>query len=333
MRIGIIGLGYWGPNLLRNFAAQPEGEVVWGCDLSEANLAKAQRHYPALRVSTKIDDLIADPSLELIIIATPTIGHAPIAKAALLQGKHVFVEKPMARTVQEAEELVYIAHERKKFLMVDHTFVFAPAVQTIANTVHDGRLGNLLYFDSVRINLGLLQKDCNVLWDLAIHDLSIISTFKDLATARSVTAHGSKHFGSQIENAHLHITFADGFEAHIHCSWLSPVKIRQTILAGTKAMITYDDTHPSEKVRIYDKGVERDTSKPDPFFPKYRAGEIRIPALPGEEPLAREAAHVLRCVRGDEQPMVTGTHGLNIVRILEASDVSLQRGSVPVMLP
>lgn len=330
VRTALIGLGYWGPNLLRNFAAQADCVMTHACDLKEENLAKARAHYPSLTYTKNADDIFADPSVELILIATPTSSHFTLAKKALEAGKHVFVEKPLTETAAQAEELVALAREKGKFLFVDHTFVFAPAVEKMREMALRGSLGDLLYFDSTRINLGIIQSDANVLEDLAIHDLSILSTFRDLAEIETIAAHSGKYFGAQEELAHLFLTFKDGFHAHISVSWLSPVKIRQTILAGTTAMVTYDDTEPSEKIRVYDKGVVHDRSKPNPMLPTYRAGDIVIPALPPKETLGLEAAHVLRCLRGAEEPRVTGTDGWKVLRILETAAVSLERGGIPV---
>ncbi len=298
VRAAIIGLGYFGPNLLRNFVAQQDCEMVYVCDLQEANLAKTRKLYPAIEGVSDASVIMKDASVELVIIATPTTAHFPLAKQALEAGKHVLIEKPMTATVAEAEELVALAKQKGKMIFVDHTFCFAPSVRRIADMVKSGALGDLLYMDSVRINLGLIQKDANVLQDLAIHDLSILGQLMDLREVQSVCAHGSQHFGKQEEDAHIHITMNNGVTAHIHVSWLSPVKIRRTMIAGTKSMIVYDDTEPSEKIRVYDRGVEHDTTKPDPFFPKYRSGDILIPALSSQEPLAAEAAHVLKCIRG-----------------------------------
>lgn len=324
VRTAIVGLGYWGPNLLRNFGAQDTCEMVYACDLSEANLAKTRAHYPSVKTTARYEDLLEDASLDLILIATPTSTHFPLAKAALEAGKHVFIEKPMTGKLEEADELAALAKEKGKHIFVDHTFVYAPAVQKLASLATSGKLGDLLYFDSSRINLGLIQKDTNVLYDLAIHDLSILGTFFDLSTITRVTAHGNKHFGQQEEHVHVHLETKTDFHAHIQVSWLSPVKIRQTVLAGTKAMVMYDDTQPSEKIRIYDRGVERDETKPDPFFPKYRSGDIVIPSVPLTEALGIEAKHVLQCVLGNEQPKVSGEMGRQIIRVLDAADRSLK---------
>ncbi len=323
--VGIVGLGYWGPNWLRNFSALEGCKLSYGCDLSKERCAKFVRLYPATRFTTKYEDLLKDPSLDAIVIATPTSSHYPLAAAALKAGKHVLVEKPMTRTSAEGKKLLALAKKNKRKLLVDHTFAYTSSVTRIEQSVNMRELGELLYFDSTRINLGLIQKDTNVLWDLAIHDLTILSRIADLSDIKEVLAVGSAHYGKHAEDAHLHLTFGSGLAAHIHASWLSPVKIRKTLIAGRKAMIVYDDTEPSEKLRVYDKGIEHDTTKPDPFFPKYRSGDVLIPALPMTEALMNEAKHFLECVRGKATPIVSGQDGLLMVKILEAADESLRR--------
>jgi predicted dehydrogenase len=332
VKTALIGLGYWGPNLLRNFSAQHECDLAVACDLSPANIDKARRHYPAVKYVMDVRDVWNDPSIELVLIATPTSTHYPLAKAALESGKHVFVEKPMTSTVAQAEELVALAKSKGKQIFVDHTFVFAPAVRKLREIAKNGTLGDLLYFDSSRINLGLIQRDTNVLYDLAIHDLSILSTVMDLDQVAQVTSMGSMHFGAQEEHVHLHIHFESGFHAHIQVSWLSPVKVRRSVLAGRKGMAIYDDTEPSEKLRVYDSAVEHDESKPDPMLPKYRSGDILIPALPVTETLGVEAAHIMKAVRGLERAEVSGEDALKILRILEKAQESMRSGGVPVTL-
>lgn len=325
--IGIVGLGYWGPNWLRNFAALEGCELRWGCDLSKDRTAKFARQYPATRFTTNVEDLLNDKGLDGIVFATPTSSHFPLAKAALEAGKHVLVEKPMTGGSKEAETLVAAAKKAKKHLLVDHTFAYTSAVRKIADIVSAETLGDLLYFDSTRINLGIIQKDCNVLWDLAIHDLTILANVADLGDVTEVMAIGSAHYGKHVEDAHLHLKFKGGLAAHIHASWLSPVKIRETLIAGRKAMIVYDDMQPSEKIRLYDKGVERDDTKPDPFFPRYRSGDVLIPALPVTEALGTEARHFLDCISGKAKPLVSGEDGLKMVKILELSDESLKKNA------
>lgn len=328
LSVGIVGLGYWGPNLLRNFAALPDCTVKYGCDLEPQNLEKMRRKYPAVSYTTDFSDLLKDKDLTAIVIATPTSSHFALAKAALEEGKHVLLEKPMTQTAAEAEELVNLSTKKRLQLLVDHTFIYTGAVEKIRDLVSSGEIGDMHYFDSTRINLGLIQKDVNVLWDLAIHDLSILHIIKNLDGVESLYAHGSTHFTKQPEIAHLHLIFKDGVEAHIHVSWLSPVKIRQTIIGGSKKMILYDDTEPSEKIRIYDKGVHFqeliEEGKPDPFFPVYRSGDILIPALKNPEAMSVEAQHFLACIQGEEKPRVSGEDGRRIVRILELADQSLR---------
>jgi predicted dehydrogenase len=325
LSVGIIGLGYWGPNWLRNFSALEDWDLAYGCDLKTERTAKFARLYPATKFTKRIDDLFEDKSLDAIVIATPTSTHFDLAKRALGAGKHVLIEKPMVGSSKEARVLVDLAKKNRRKLLVDHTFAFTASVRKISEIVKSGALGELLYFDSIRINLGLIQPDTNVLWDLAIHDLTILAALIDLKNVTEVYATGSRHFGKHVEDGHLHLKFNGGFAAHIHVSWLSPVKIRQTLIAGRRAMVTFNDIEPSEKIRIYDKGIDHDTTKADPFFPKYRSGSVLIPALPSTEALALEAGHFARCIRGQEQPTVSGTDGLRIVEILEAADKSLNK--------
>lgn len=323
--VGIVGLGYWGPNWLRNFAIQDGCTLAWGCDLTVERVTKFARQYPATRFTKNVEDMLRDKSLDAVVIATPTETHFALAKAALKAGKHVLIEKPMTGTSKEAQQLVDLAKKQKKLLLVDHTFAYTASVRRIATMAHEKKIGDLLYFDSTRINLGLIQKDTNVLWDLAIHDLTILAAIAELSEVTEVSAIGSAHYGKHIEDGHLHLKFRNGFAAHIHASWLSPVKIRKTLITGRKAMITYDDIEPSEKIRLYDKGIDHDTTKPDPFFPKYRSGDVLIPALPITEALATEARHFLECIRGNEKPVVSGEHGMRMVRILELANESLKK--------
>lgn len=333
IRTAIIGLGYWGPNVLRNFAAQPLCDIVAACDMRQELLDTTKRQYPSLHYTQDVQELLNRDDIDLILIATPTSSHFELAKACLEHNKHVFIEKPMTATSTQAAELMTLATQKNRRVFVDHTFAFAPSVSKMAELAKNGDLGTLLYYDSVRVNLGIIQKDSNVLWDLAVHDLAILSTFTDFKDIKTIAAHGSKHFGSQIEHAHLFLTYQSGFEAHIHVSWLSPVKIRQTILGGTKAMVSYTDTEPSEKLRIYDKGVDHDDTKPDPFYPKYRIGNIVIPALDTTETLSIEAAHVLAMIQSNGLSPIDGAAGQQVVNILELADAAMASGQViPVSL-
>lgn len=328
LSIGIVGLGYWGPNLVRNFNATEGWTVKYGCDLNEKNLEKMRLQYPTVIYTTDLQILLNDPDLTAIAVATPTSGHFAVAKAALEHGKHVLIEKPLTGNTAEADELIALAKAKNLHILVDHTFVYTGAVRKIQELVQSGDLGDLYYFDSTRINLGLIQKDVNVLWDLAIHDLSILGLICDLSTLKNLYAHGSKHYGNQEEIGHLHMSFAGGFEAHIHVSWLSPVKLRQTIIGGTKKMILFNDLEPSEKLRIYDTGVHRETlgttQQSDPFFPVYRTGDVLLPKLDSTEALRQEALHFKEVILGNETAQVMGEHGRNIVQILEYANQSLQ---------
>ncbi len=326
--VGIIGLGHWGPNLLRNFTATEGWKVKYGCDLSDKNLEKMRMHYPSVTYTKDMNLLLNDPDLTAIAIATPTNMHFSIAKAALEHGKHVLIEKPITEHTAEADELIALAKKKNLHILVDHIFVFSGAVKKIQDLVSSGDLGNLYYFDSTRINLGRIQKDVNVLWDLAIHDLSILGTIWDLTTLQTLFAHGSRHYGAQEEIGHLHMSFRGGFEAHIHVSWLSPVKLRQTIIGGTKKMILFDDTEPSEKIRIYDTGVHQEAlgmiGPADPFFPVYRTGDVLIPKIDNTEELHSETEHFHAVLEGTETPRVPGEQGRNILYILEQANRSLQ---------
>lgn len=337
IRTAIVGLGYWGPNLLRNFAAADNCEVGYGCDLDTARLAKFKKMYPTVTFTSSYEDVLKDASIDLVAIATPTSGHYPLAKQALEHDKHVLVEKPMTSTAAQAEELVTLAKKKGLHLFTDHTFFYSPPVRKIAELVTSGAIGKLMYVDSSRINLGLIQKDTNVLWDLAIHDLSIIGTFADLNTITKLYAEGRRYIGKQIEIGHLHLSFASGMHATVHVSWLSPVKLRQTIIAGDKKMILYDDTNLSEKVKVYDKGVHfqelAESGSTNPFFPVYRSGDVVVPALANVEELATEVAHIVRCLRGEEKPLMPPELGWQLVRILELANQSLESGQPVTVTP
>src|SRR5438874_1262131 len=282
--IGVIGCGYWGPNLLRNFAENETAELRWICDLDEQRLAAMGRRYPAAQTTADYKKLLADPGLDAVAVVTPVATHFQIAKEALLAGKHVLVEKPLTATAREAEELIELAERHGRTLMVDHTFVYTGAVRKMKEIVAGGELGDLLYFDSIRINLGLFQRDINVLWDLAPHDLSIM----DYLIGRQpvgLSALGSCHIEQGIENiAYLVMHFDDEFIAHFHFNWLAPVKIRRTLIAGSRKMILYDDIEPTEKVRVYDKGVTTSRIGADreadyQTLVSYRTGEVWAPQL------------------------------------------------------
>ena len=328
--IGVIGCGYWGPNLLRNFAENEAAELRWICDTDESRLNAMGRRYPAARTANDYQKLIADPGLDAVAVVTPVATHYPITKAALLAGKHVLVEKPLTATAREAQELLELAERNRCTLMVDHTFVYTGAVRKMKEILKSGELGDLLYFDSVRINLGLFQRDINVLWDLAPHDLSIMDYLIERQPI-GVSALGSCHIEPGIENiAYLVMKFADDFIAHFHFNWLAPVKIRRTLIAGARKMILYDDIEPTEKVRIYDKGVTAnrfgDREAEYQTLVSYRTGDVWAPKLDATEALHHVVAEFLDSIRIGRQPLTDGEAGLRVVRILEAAQQSLKQG-------
>src|SRR5438270_5505966 len=339
--IGVIGCGYWGPNLLRNFAENETAELRWICDLDEQRLAAMGRRYPAAQTTADYKKLLADPTLDAVAVVTPVATHFQIAKEALLAGKHVLVEKPLTSTAREAEELIELAERNGRTLMVDHTFVYTGAVRKMKEIVAGGELGDLLYFDSIRINLGLFQRDINVLWDLAPHDLSIM----DYLLGRQpvgLSALGSCHIEQGIENiAYLVMHFDDEFIAHFHFNWLAPVKIRRTLIAGSRKMILYDDIEPTEKVRVYDKGVTTnrvgDREADYQTLVSYRTGDVWAPKLDATEALHYVVAEFVDSINATRRPLTDGAAGLRVVRLLEAAQRSIknsgQRISLTLPLP
>jgi predicted dehydrogenase len=328
--IGVIGSGYWGPNLLRNFAENESARLRWICDLDEKRLSAMGRRYPATSTTRDYQELISDPELDAIAVVTPVATHFQIARDALRAGKHVLVEKPLTATARDAEELIELAERNRLTLMVDHTFVYTGAVRKMKEILTNGELGDLLYFDSIRINLGLFQRDINVLWDLAPHDLSIMDYLIDRQPV-GVSALGSCHIEPGIENiAYLVMKFPDDFIAHFHFNWLAPVKIRRTLIAGARKMILYDDIEPTEKVRVYDKGVTTNRiSDPEAVYQtlvSYRTGDVWAPKLDATEALRHVVAEFLESISASRKPLTDGEAGLRVVRILEAAQQSIKQG-------
>lgn len=326
--IGVVGYGYWGPNLARNFCKAPHCRLVAICDQSEARRETAGKSYPGCLTTRSFPDLLDNPDIQAIAIATPAATHYELARQAFLAGKDVLVEKPMTRTVAEAESLVHLARHTGRLLAVDHTFLFTDAVRKIKELLDSGDLGRLLYIDSVRTNLGLFHPDHNVILDLAPHEISIVLHLVNRDPV-SVQANGVCHTRNGIENlAYVHLEFDDGFIAHFHLNWLAPVKIRQTLIAGSRQMIVYDDMERSEKVKVYNKGVALPPNeKVDAMYPaaiNYRTGDMVAPHLENHEALAVETAHFVDCVRTRKPPLVPGEDGLRVVRILEACQRSLK---------
>lgn len=334
LRIGVVGFGYWGPNLVRNLSQASRASIATICDFSETKRAQAQAIYPAVRVTGEVRDVMTDPTLDAVVIATPVATHYDLAMAALRNGKHVMVEKPLALNSAQGIELVNYAQQQRKVLMVGHTFVYTSAVAKIKELVDAGELGQLNYYDSVRVNLGLFQSDVNVLWDLAVHDLSIMDyVVKERPVA--VAACGISSVRGQHESlGYLTCYFSDQLIAHFHVNWIAPVKIRRTLIGGTDKMIVYDDMELSEKVKLYDKGITVN-SPPDGVYQLkvgYRAGDMWAPRLDNIEALRVETQHFVDCILDGKRPNSDGEAGLRLVRILEAASASLKTRGAPVEL-
>ncbi len=330
MKVAVIGLGYWGPNLVRNFLGTDGIGGVIGCDKDAQRLANIKRRFPETELSDDYPDILRRDDVEIVAIATPVSSHFSLAKAALEAGKHCWVEKPFTATVAEAETLINLAEKKGLKIMVDHTFIYTGAVRKIKDLIDKGVLGDLYYFDSVRINLGLFQHDVNVVWDLAPHDLSIMDYLIDKRPV-SVSAVGSCHIGNRLENiAYLTVNFDNDVIAHFHVNWLAPVKIRTVMIGGTKSMILYDDMENSEKVKVYDKGVEVKTKEGVyQTLVQYRMGDMYAPKLDQTEALTIATQHFVDCIRENKVPITDGVAGLNVVRILEAADCSIkQQGKI-----
>ncbi len=331
LNVAVVGCGYWGPNLIRNFAECRYTNVKYVVDLLPERLSKLSRRYPGTEFITELQTALADPELNAVVIATPVHTHYELAKRALLAGKHVLVEKPMCQTSEQCRDLIALAREHKLILMVDHTFVYNGAVQRIRDSIKKKDLGEILYFDSVRINLGLIQSDINVIWDLAPHDLSIMDF---LIEKKPVAVHASGVSlvsGQQEELAYLSLRFEDNFIANFHVSWLSPVKIRRILVGGTQKMVVYDDLEATEKVKIYDKGVVVSAQENDEnryrTLVEYRVGDMLAPSYELTEALKKEAEHFAECIINGGVPETPGEAGLRVVSMLEAASLSLRSGA------
>ena len=327
--VALVGYGYWGPNLLRNYIELPQAWVEWLCDTRPAALEKAKSRYPAVKGTTDYNVVLNDPAVDAVLIATPISTHFPLAKAALLAGKHVFVEKPMTGSTTEAQELVALAEERGLTLMVGHTFVFSPPVHKVKQIIDSGELGDIFFVTSSSVNLGLHQKDVSVVWDLAPHDLSILHYWLG-ETPNKVAVSGRACINPGIPDvAFINLSFPSGIVAELQVSWLSPVKLRRTIVVGSKKMLLYDDTETVEKVKIFDHGVDfKDPETFGEYQLSYRTGDIVSPKIAGSEPLALEATHFLECLENGERPITDGLAGLSVVASLEAADYSLRHDGV-----
>ena len=324
LRIGVIGYGYWGPNIVRNFSAANGSEVTMVCDMNQQTLKKVKKAYPQINVTDNIDELIKNPEVDAIAIATPVFTHHDLAKKALEEGKSVFLEKPFTYTVAEAEDLVELAAKKNLKLMVDHTFLYTGAVRKIRQLIDDGVLGNLYYFDSVRVNLGLFQHDVNVVLDLAPHDISIMDYIIG-EIPQAVIATGVGHFNRGLEDiAYLTFYYDHNIIAHINVNWLSPVKVRTTLIGGEKKMLVWNDLEPDEKIKIYDKGVKVKTKEGQyNLLVDYRSGDMWAPKVEQTEALKLMAEKFVDYVKNGGTVVNDGIAGLNNVKMLEAANKSL----------
>ena len=334
VRVGVIGYGYWGPNIVRNLHQLDDCEVTVVCDMNEGARHRAQRAYPGLQVSSDPCEIFSSPQIDAVAVITPVWTHFEVAKEALQNGKHVFVEKPFTASVAEAEELIELADRKKLKIMVDHTFLFTGAVRKIRQMVDEGLLGKLYYYDSMRVNLGLFQHDVNIIWDLAPHDLSIMDHLIG-EVPEGIVATGEKHLNNHEDVAYITVYFPGNVIAHINVNWLSPVKVRTTLIGGEKKMLVWNDLEADEKVKVYDKGVQlgngNDSGNGEGLYDvlvKYRTGDMWAPQLERTEALQVELSYFMQCILKDETPFNDGVAGLRVVRLLEAADKSLQqRGS------
>ncbi len=331
--VAIVGHGYWGPNLLRNYAQLPGAEVRWVCDQRPGALEAVTLRYPAVPTTTDYAQVLGDDSVEAVVIATPISTHFALAKAALEAGKHVFVEKPMTSSTADAEELLLLAERTGLTLMVGHTFVFSPPVRKLGELIQSGHLGDIHFITSSRVNLGLHQKDVSVVWDLATHDLSILYYWLG-ESASSVYVTGRGCVVPDIPDvAFVNLRFPSGVIANIDIAWLSPVKLRRTVVVGSQRMALYDDTESVEKVKIFDHGVDfQEPTTFGEFHLSYRTGDIVAPRLDTTEPLLAEARHFLECIRTGARPITDGLAGLRVVASLEAAERSLHNGGGSVQI-
>ena len=329
VRVGVIGYGYWGPNIVRNVAGIDRCQLTAICDRNPAALKRAGRLYPGVALTADASDVLNSPDIDAVAVVTPVWTHYDIAKAALENGKHVFVEKPFTSTSAQAEALIELAARRNLQIMVDHTFLFGGAVKKIRELVDDGTLGPLYYFDSTRVNLGLFQHDVSVVWDLAPHDLSIMD---DILREKpeGVVATGSSHLNGLADMAFITVYFPGNLIAHINVNWLSPVKVRTTLIGGKDKMLVWNDLEPDEKIRVYDKGVDLSNGQGVyDLLVSYRSGDVWSPKVDGTEALKRELDYFIDCIKDNKKPSNDGHAGLRVVRLLEAADQSLkERGRI-----
>ena len=332
IKVGVIGYGYWGPVVARNFQSATGCELAAVCDKNPAVLERAKKTYPAIQVTSDAFDVVRSPHIDAVAVITPVWTHFEFAKTALENGKHVFVEKPFTSTASQAEQLIDLAQSKNLQIMVDHTFLFTGAVRKIRQLIDQGVLGQLYYYDSTRVNLGLFQHDVNVIWDLAPHDLSIMNHVID-AQPEAVTASGQRHLNGHEDMAYITVYFKDRVLAHINVNWLSPVKVRTTLIGAEKKMVVWNDLEADEKVKVYDKGVAiANGQSVYDLLVSYRSGDMWAPKVEQTEALKVEANYFAECVAGNKTPFNDGVAGLRVVRLIEAAVQSLSQRGRPVEL-
>lgn len=324
LNIGVIGFGYWGPNIVRNFSAVESARVTMVCDKRADALKSIQRDFPAISLTTSVDDILLSSDIDVVAIVTPVSSHFELAKRALENGKHVFVEKPFTATSEQAEELIELAEWKNLTIMVDHTFIYTGAVRATQKFIQDGTLGKIYYYDSTRVNLGLFQHDVNVVWDLAPHDFSIMD-FLINEKPEALTANGIAHVNNMEDMAYVTIYFQSNLIAHFNVNWLSPVKVRTTLIGGEKKMLVWNDVHPDEKIKIYDKGIDiKSRENVYDLLVSYRSGDMCAPRIDGTEALKLECRHFVECVEQRIVPANDGKSGLRVVQLLEACSESIK---------
>ena len=333
VRVAVVGFGYWGPNLVRNFISCADAEVLWICDSRQDRVDRVHRLYPGVGTTSSIDDVLNDPAIDLVAFATPVSTHFPLAMRALEARKHVLLEKPMAASYADAGALLRRAAAVERRIFVDHTFLFVPAVVKMKALASSGDLGRLHYYDSSRISLGLFQHDVDVIWDLLPHDLSILDYLLDGALPQSVCAQGASHYNDLADQAYVTLVYPDNFIAHIHVNWVAPVKVRQILFCGDRRMCIYDENTPHEKLRVYDRGVTvRSAEDVYKRMVEYREGDMFAPRLEPKEALTAEIENIVGTLLGREEPIVSGEVGARIVLLLEAATASLRHNGRPVMV-
>ena len=332
IRIGVLGYGYWGPNIVRNLHGLDGCDVAMVCDRSAAALKRVKQAHPDQIVTTDPAELLTSPDIDAVAVVTPVCSHFELAKAALQNGKHVFIEKPFTSSTRQAEELIELAERKNLKIMVDHTFLFTGAVRKMRQLIDEGVLGDLYYYDSTRVNLGLFQHDVSVIWDLAPHDLSIMD-FIIQDKPEAVVATGEAHLNGHVDVAFITVYFPRNTIAHVNVNWLSPVKIRTTLIGGEKKMLVWNDLDADEKIKVYDKGAQMKSGQDlHQLLVSYRAGDMWAPRVDQTEALKVELGYFIDCVRKDETPLNDGVAGARVVRMLEAADQSLRERGKAVKL-